>query len=396
MISNIFAEVLLTSLTTSLNIYLSKHIGNESLVMSRPCWPIRPSSSQPCSTRHTGPSRDATTPRFDKLLAQALGRRGTIRMKLVRVMLVLSVLLEALEFSYPYTSLQFYQAKSTKLLNKECVGKSVLVHTHTAAANDKRDEIVTDELRTTRERNRALGYSILHGLNFFLREMFSTLKWIVIGTVVSTVSLTLVQTKKSSMKMATIVSQSVLSVVTWVLRGLTKGIAAGFRFLCIADIRNKSKKGGVEAMKSEKNTYLDVTKHVDDDLADKGDDYEEVPTSSTTSVKDQVESRVDGDREVEEEQYMQIFCALDVDGDGFVSLEELRNFMVEKWGTLVSDKDVQVMMEEADLNDNKSLDIYEFMSVMRRAVDFKTTYAWRLFHQSSVVEKTSAVPDDTC
>ena len=54
--------------------------------------------------------------------------------------------------------------------------------------------------------------------------------------------------------------------------------------------------------------------------------------------------------------------------------------MVEKWAAMVSDKDIKVMMEEADLNDNKSLDFYEFSSVMRRAAEYKTTYAWRLFH----------------
>ena len=90
-----------------------------------------------------------------------------------------------------------------------------------------------------------------------------------------------------------------------------------------------------------------------------------------------LDNKNEEDQKREQEQYKMIFEEIDSNGDERISLEELKVYMKSKFDN-ISDADIKVMMEEADHDNNKSLDLSEFTTAMKKSMTFETTYAWRL------------------
>lgn len=64
-----------------------------------------------------------------------------------------------------------------------------------------------------------------------------------------------------------------------------------------------------------------------------------------------------------EDEMMEAFRVFDTDGDGYITKEELRQVM-QQLDPDMSDKDIDDMMKEADVDNNGKIDFEEFKRMM--------------------------------
>ena len=110
----------------------------------------------------------------------------------------------------------------------------------------KREKEATKELMMTRQRNRALGRSVLKGIRYLLAEMLSTLKLIVVGGVVSSVTYLLVQMKRASMRAAAHALQSAVDLCVWALKSLILGLAGMVHWIWESETSTVERNVGLE------------------------------------------------------------------------------------------------------------------------------------------------------
>merc|ERR1711974_548972 len=66
-----------------------------------------------------------------------------------------------------------------------------------------------------------------------------------------------------------------------------------------------------------------------------------------------------------EEEIREAFCVFDKDGNGFISAAELRQVMLNL-GEELSDKQVEEMIKEADIDGDGKVSYEEFVTIMAR------------------------------
>jgi calcium-dependent protein kinase len=72
---------------------------------------------------------------------------------------------------------------------------------------------------------------------------------------------------------------------------------------------------------------------------------------------------IEAEKFLTEDKLMAIFNAFDVDKTGFITAKNIKDAF-SKFGKKISDKDIQVIMDQHDIDGGKSIDFDEFKQMM--------------------------------
>ena len=206
---------------------------------------------------------------------------------------------------------------------------------------------VSKELQATRNRNKQLGRGVLNVLVFTARNFASIAKQIFVYSVSMMITWSFIQTKRTITFISSKLYSTIIDFLTWIV---------GYTLMTMGRAIKLALRGG---------------RSIDENALE----------GQVASIARQAMYRLDikneEDQRREQEHYKTIFEEIDSNGDERISLEELKAYMKSKFDN-ISDADIKIMMEEADHDNNKSLDLSEFVAAMKKSVTFETTYAWRL------------------
>lgn len=206
---------------------------------------------------------------------------------------------------------------------------------------------VSEELRATRERNKQLGRGALDVVVFTARNVASIVKQIFVYSVSMMITWSFIQTKRTITFITSKLYSTVIEFLTRIVGYTLMSVGRGIKL----------------ALKGDRN--------IDEEVREG-----EVVFMAKKAMY-RLDNKNEEDQKREQEQYKMIFEEIDSNGDERISLEELKVYMKSKFDN-ISDADIKVMMEEADHDNNKSLDLSEFTTAMKKSMTFETTYAWRL------------------
>lgn len=208
-------------------------------------------------------------------------------------------------------------------------------------------ENVSEKLQATRERNKQLGRGILDVFVFAAVNVASIAKKVFVYSVSMIITWSFIQTKNALTLIASTVYSTIIDFLTRVV---------GYSLMATGRCIKLAFKGGWGSGKEVQ---------------------EEEATTTAKKAIHRLDTKNEEDQRREQEQYKKIFEEIDSNGDERISLEELKVYMKSKYDN-ISDVDIKVMMEEADHDNNRSLDFSEFLTAMKKSLTFETTYAWRL------------------
>lgn len=132
----------------------------------------------------------------------------------------------------------------------------------------------------------------------------------------------------------------------------------------------------VEAQRNEQLSVLKAQAAVASKIVE--EQSEKVRNAKSASDRIQVETVLVSQLEVR--VFREYFDAMDNDGNGSVSLKELKAYL-SSVGIDLTQKQLKEMFEEADIDHNGSIDFHEFISVMRKAKSFDATPKWRVVEE---------------
>jgi len=85
----------------------------------------------------------------------------------------------------------------------------------------------------------------------------------------------------------------------------------------------------------------------------------------------------------EKEHLLKLFSALDLNGDGQLSKEELENGYIKIMGSLKAKEEVERIMKNVDLDNNEFIDYMEFVAATMNKKEFlsnkRLTDAFKMF-----------------
>ena len=204
---------------------------------------------------------------------------------------------------------------------------------------------LSEELKQTRERNKQLGRGLGRIVAFTVKNAASMAKQIFVYSVSMTITWSFIQTRKTITIVTSKLYATIIDFLTWAVGYTLMAMGKGIKLAVRGGKGEEIKEGEVVQM-AKKDMYRLDNKNEEDQLK-------------------------------EQERYKIIFEEIDSNRDERISLDELKVYMKSKFDN-ISDADIKVMMEEADHDNNKSLDLPEFITAMKKSITFETTYAWRL------------------